>query len=1492
MPITRTPNSEESQWYQSQGIDPNTVEITIGDDGNAEANFTKSAQEQSYSKTIVDTLKAHTGGLVGGGAGALAGAKYGALAGAAIPIAGETGIPELIGGVGGGIVGGLIGSLGGQKTQQAIEPTATYEAQQQAARESAQANPKTALATDVISSALTSGGRPSLNALRSVRGLIGALRGAAINETDKDAIKQTVLNSAINPAINSGINYATTGQLPSLSDVASQSIGGVVFSKQANWASKLIGQHRPITDEPLPEVSNSDKLQLDTDLGLKTKQEVPVDTVSPIDQFIAKQSGDEQRSLWTDKLAEEQSIKSSETESAGSEEQIIPRTTTSNILKQEKQEEQIAAPSRPQVETQEDLQKQLQDELNKTSVNSPLSDYNRYTELTKQLEGKSLDESQPLMKEIEDIKNRNNGNPPKPFPENNVLNPVVLQAYIMSGRATTGSVLEHLATTQNHPMQELAKELLDNSDTKSLGVKWSHNPALDKEGVARSHYDTMTDQVNIGTGSAGDSRVVLEEAIHSMTSKKIPYFAGQGAEHYNRLNTYLKTGSNLIVKDLIQSYFYTAKSLGIHRQLFEDTIGPTEQIPVTRGFAGNADEVVKGINGFGTSIKYAMGNLDEFIAQALKDPQFQRVLDGIKTTDGRTVMQKIVDAIRNLLGLSPKAGSMLDRVVRSSGALIKQDRPESKFRETRFDKDGNVISDKQFAPPKDNRDEHGIPVDPKQPLWNRIVTKLRAANDSVRAIGTSNAIKLADALDNTAKTTQKYKAHGETALWDLRKYNPELVNGVKEKHREAWRNDVEPRFKSKEEKEISNIFTHYYHDQIGQERRTLGMTINNRKAGLNKYYVPDTMNEDVINTFTKHSQGERAAHLKGLWADYIVKESKGGIDRNEALEGVNTYISALGSPSTHYNSVKFSAIRKAEGFGLPEGMREVDASKSLNKYSNRASADLAVYKHLESDREVAGMLKLRDPKTGLIPSHEGEGADLSQDNSVRSAMQWVTGSFKNSNHPALTAVIRAANNGILGLGTGIRDLIQVPVNMIPYINSIRDIGPILKGLADFRSNARQSLEIGATRPTIDKIRFNQLGDSVNSFTAGAQKLGDLLRKWQGREVMENWARDMTFSVGKELTKQRIIEAKSGNVKAAKWLDRFGTIVEGDITKLEGKKLEDAIAQTAKNFVDANQGAYDQTGLPTGIVDSQLAPFLSLQKWSVEKANTIYKDVYLPFKSGENRLPLLTYTLGSIITGAGIQEINKLLNNRKGSDPEVKEALESESPHAIASELAALLSLSSFGGVVGDALKFGSDISNSKAPRSPLAFPLATATADFVTKTAYVIQAINEGEEPMNVLGQFATDLMTHNIQSARMLANRTINDEKVENADKFRDLRVFNELEGKSAAQIPNVNPYLNLEAKDFKHAKSLDDSVAMLPSLIQKAFTKANGDSFELKRQLDALKSNSYQTMPNFETTPLSFIRYLNFLKNTQGEQAAQDRLMNYITQNQVNRIKSSVVP
>ena len=255
MPQQFTP--EDLAYMQANGIDPASVQIVQ-----------PQPQQVGKASTIGRTLIAHGGGIVGGGGGAIAGAEGGALLGAPL---GPVGVAA--GGIIGGIAGAGVGGLIGQKAQEAIEPTAMYAAQQQAAQEAAEQNPKTALATDIIGSAIASGGRPSMDALRAGGYLLGKVGKATMEEGAEEAGKKaligTLMNAGVNPAINTGIGLATGQGLPSGSDLAAQVAGGALFSRQANWAAKLTGH-----GEPAPEVTNGDTTT-------KTEEKPVGDMVTP-----------------------------------------------------------------------------------------------------------------------------------------------------------------------------------------------------------------------------------------------------------------------------------------------------------------------------------------------------------------------------------------------------------------------------------------------------------------------------------------------------------------------------------------------------------------------------------------------------------------------------------------------------------------------------------------------------------------------------------------------------------------------------------------------------------------------------------------------------------------------------------------------------------------------------------------------------------------------------------------------------------------------------------------------------------------------------------------------------------------------------------------------------------------------------------------------------------------------------------------------------------
>lgn len=753
---------------------------------------------------------------------------------------------------------------------------------------------------------------------------------------------------------------------------------------------------------------------------------------------------------------------------------------------------------------------------------------------------------------------------------------------------------------------------------------------------------------------------------------------------------------------------------------------------------------------------------------------------------------------------------------------------------------------------------------------------------------------IAQAARDVKNDAGRYIGEANYAASQLEKFPREEVNRVKDLHREAYRNrkDELSETLTPEQQKISDALSGYY-GYMGDERIKAGVLINGRKPGENKFYIPDQLSEQAIHTLINQAMSPQAKVIKNAWADHIVEESGGKITHEAALDDINAFVAAMGGKSNNYLSLKYGAIHRAAGYGLPESIREADAVKSLLRYGRRAANDLAFYKHIESKPDIAGALKIPDPNTGKI--HPVENADaISQAQEVRDAMKWLTNSFSDvQNTPKFNAVVRLINNGIMGTATGIRDTASVFNNMLPYLHDFPSLSAAIKGISQWRQESTNALRTGAKQPHVDKIQFNEIMDSPDRVTSAIQKAATLLRKWQGREAIENFNRDITFSAGKELVRYNIIGAKSGNAKSKAFLDKFGDLVKGDVTTQTGAELEESLNQIAKNFVDRNQGTYDGRGLPVAAMEGSIAPFLSIQKWAIEKSNVIYKDVYKPFITGENRVPMLTYLLGSVMTGAAIQELNTLLTGRKSQDASVYETAEVPTATNIASELATLLQLGSYAGIVSDAVKVASDVAlKGKTPRNIVSFPASTSIADLQERVANFSEAINQGSDPWEVAKEFTLDMLTHNIQGARMIANRTAGKDDIDRSDKFRDLRVFRELTGSPAGEPTKSNPYMDMENKKFKRSDDLAEAASYLPDIYEKFAEKASENPEKAMKFLANLKANSYQTMPSVESSPQEFVTYWNYLLDTQGEDKAIERLMDFYKQSGLNKAKSGMIP
>lgn len=689
MPITDfTP--EEITELQAKGIDP------------ALAHKVQTPEQPiNNTQAVESTLKAHAGGILGGGAGTIGG-----LAAASWLLGPEAGIPaSVIAGLIGATGGGLAGGTAGQAGQNALQGTDVTQQLEQEQQEASNAHPITTAATDIGASALASGGRPSGDAIKGLSKLIGG----ALSPGKNPELYGAGFQALINPAIGAGTSVAEGQGLPSGKDLGEQALGGALFSK--TWlphgrfgvphlndepieTTNTEGENTEKTtdEEPVPTTAWTEKTGNEYKIDDNSVKQAwlqknikPIgDITDPIQKALARTENNSLRaddnydkmrqSLHEDELS---NIVAKQQESENTEPSSSPTSSspTSGHGTGDAPAGQLAVPVRANPPTEPTSEVPV---LGAGRASSAKVSSSSESPISKT--GGLTTEEQAEMKD----KDANQYSPLSPAPDK-IGVPVALQRDIIQSKATTGSILKHISGLPDHPFASLAKELYENGDAESLNVPWRHDAMLDLNSQNRSHYSIPNDQVNIGTRNLADSRVVMEEAIHSMTSKKIPIFKGTGGDYFHSLHKYLKEGNSQPIKDIIDSYFKVAQHTGTFEKLF---IGKaTNDSKWISGLAGNADAAYKQLlrheepgDGYlgnepmhGTT-GYALGNLHEFIAQAFKDPGFQKVLESIPADDKRNVFQKIIDAVKEMLGLKGKTGSMLESVLRSSGELIKQPR--------------------------------------------------------------------------------------------------------------------------------------------------------------------------------------------------------------------------------------------------------------------------------------------------------------------------------------------------------------------------------------------------------------------------------------------------------------------------------------------------------------------------------------------------------------------------------------------------------------------------------------------------------------------------------------------------------------------------------------------------------------------------------------------------------------------------------------------------
>ena len=1095
--------------------------------------------------------------------------------------------------------------------------------------------------------------------------------------------------------------------------------------------------------------------------------------------------------------------------------------------------------------------------------------------------------------------------PPKPFPENRVMMPPEVQHHILQGKASNGSVLHALANSEGHELQPLFKAMFEAAPYSKLNVPIRIDPTLDKTPDWRSHYDSNTKQINVSTGAAGDARVMAEELAHSLIEPHLTQFTGQGAEYFNRLNTYLKTGSNKSVKDLIHTYLDTIKHFGMHDKMFKDTVN--EDGSITKGLAGNAEESVKRLTGLGDTTKYALGNLSEHVVQALKDPQYQRVLDGIKTTDDRTVYQHIVDAVRNLLGLDAKAGSMLDRVLRTSGELVHQERPDEL----------NSLKSLQQKPPEESSKSPSELNLPKDKYMGRFGLMFRSVIDKVRDINTPIARKLGDHFQMAADKETELKGQWKNLIvqkgenlsaFDKKKlsdvFNQELATKKPAYHmltnqaQRAFYNLA--RAKLQESGDYRLRIGEPVTQAISKGDKTIYVQRDLKKDPM---YFPGMPNQKVMDVYRANTDMDAIANLDKEFNDYNIKTL--GLSQNESAERIQNFKTALqgsvkNSDISHQDY--FNAHRKAEGSPLPPTFRETDPVRNLERYFDRAAIDASHYEFLEKDPAIMSAL-------GQTKDAWGKDVPISQNNtlannpSVKAALNHWRGEARNPaeyNESSISSLF--SSSFIAGPALELHKVVSNVVKSLANTsNPLVLARAVMHAMTNTQSGYQHAVENGVVKLT----SRSALGMISGSYTAAErlQSTARLIRKVSTfNDLTTKVGAGMIQCINEVVIPSKVARANAGDVTCQSFIRNL------DPTYTIGKQYdEQAMQQLASRAANYIHGTGDIRSLPAWMLnDSEFSGFFSLAHWSIAQTNNFMKEVYNPALRGDIK-PLVTGLFGAALGGYVIKELRQDIQGKKSPIPSLQEIAASDrgiagNPGLLAYNLMAATTYAGFGGLISQIAKYPFDFAYKNQPIGAT-FPMDEIATDTVTTARYISEAM--ANDPninyVNLAKMAAMHMLSTNFQMSRIAINQGIDSglitglpaEKKALADKMGQLRRFDMVEGLPYQDIDaNDNAYMNLEQKKFKMEQDPQKAMAMLPGLINNIVTTYHSNPDVMMSKLKALKENAYETFPSMEQMPLQMFKYIGYLQREEGPEAAQKELMDYMKHKVINEAKASVVP
>jgi hypothetical protein len=668
------------------------------------------------------------------------------------------------------------------------------------------------------------------------------------------------------------------------------------------------------------------------------------------------------------------------------------------------------------------------------------------------------------------------------------------------------------------------------------------------------------------------------------------------------------------------------------------------------------------------------------------------------------------------------------------------------------------------------------------------------------------------------------------------------------------------------EQRVADIWRKYS-ELVYNERAKRGELHQGEK---NTNYLPQTVNKDTIDRFKnpaehKKLQSELTSYYKSL-----------GRSADEAKENFDAIIAGYSKQEVN-TAEQFGPLDKAHGIGLPKNWREASLLSRVAKYMDRSGRRFAYYDtfdQLENKKEVLDSVKVNDNAKAILREIHGTSA---------------------FHEPEINAITGLVKSFMLGPLTGSVDLVNShTLGMQHQQNPAQTVKAWWNSWKNVKQGWKDSYQMGRNR-----INFNALEwDEASDITDSIRRVRDIVGEIGGRNILEKITRARVMAEGRFLATDYLNQQAKGSLskQGHKFFNDFGKNIDWKSGKLDNEE----ILKLAARYVDSVQGTYDPRGTDFRVREGALGPYLSLSRWSIEKLNNYNKHVIGAAAEG-NWTPLLMSTLGMFIGGSAVNYLRETITKRKQKTAEWKElaAAKAEGEDIKADvlyKLAGLASASAYAGMLGDITKAVMDTAYGKNKAQTPNNVLIEAADNLVSTIASGFKGAADNGITPELFIDVVAKALEDNVQAYRVaLAHLSdAKGEDIERQNKQRDLRTYNTIAGNPITDLTGefITPMGNRDAKKFKKTDDIGEAAELVPSLIEDAIKKAKGNPDLLKKNLTALKQNSYQTMPNPETMPTTFLSYITYLEKSQGSQAATKRLQDYLERNAINKAKASMIP